>query len=218
MFAGLPRNGLAEGVVVELDDPTIPLIFDPKLEYATTIPLRRGTISVEIERVGCGVAKGLTDANGKFSVTGAAAGDVSIRLRPVDRPDLITTIHHLSSANGIQYPILTRSALDGLFALTNPGSVPDPTKGQIVASIVDARFPPGFSLAGGTVTTPARGTIAYDGSAATGPLGLAAVLNAPADPYPGNKTTVTGHYQSVQSTAYAAIAQDAVSLIIVGIH
>lgn len=215
-FIGNPRSGPAEGVVVELDDPTIPLIFDPRLEYATTIPLRRGTISVEIERVGCGLATGLTDPTGKFSVPGAAAGDVSVRLRPVDRPDLITTIHHLYPSSGIQYPILTRAALDGLFMLTNPDLTPDPTKGQIVVSIIDRTF--GNMLPGGTISTPTPGTIAYDGATATGPLGVGAVLNAAVDPYPGNQTTVTGYYApALPPTAYVAVAQDAVSLIIIGI-
>jgi hypothetical protein len=202
-----------------LDDPTIPLIRDSGLRYASTVPLAHGTVSVEIERTGCGIVTGITDPDGKYSVEGAAYGNVSIRLRPIDRPDLITTIHHLADSNGIEYPILTRAALEGVFAATNAPGTPDPAKAQIVLSFFDHRVPPGIPVSGGTiVSTGARGTIAYEDANASGSLGLAAVVNAATEPYPGETTSITALFPGAPSPSpgYVAIAPDAVSLILVG--
>jgi hypothetical protein len=207
------RGGPARGKVVELDDPTLALHDAPfrRPYYAT--PLSGGTVSVEIERDNCELATGLANADGTFAVEGTAVGEVSIRLVPIDRPDLITTIHHYKGDDPrLEYAILTRASLDGIFAMLDPGATPDPTSGQIIVT-----FLYNFNAApipGATFSTGLSGEIVYDGDLKAGKLGLGAALNVPTKPYPGEASSVTIHaLDRTRPTSYVSVAQDAVSII-----
>jgi hypothetical protein len=213
-YEGPPRNGPAEGIVVELNDPTLPFAVYPTPHYEATTPLSHGSVSVEIERDGCGLATGVTKEDGSFSVEGTATGDVSIRLVPIDRPDLITTIHHFGGARAdIQYPILTRAALDGFFQAVAPDMTLETDRAQILASFINPVT--GGVGDGATIGAGALGATRYDGAAQTGSLGLAGVLNVKSKSYPGQVVSFSVHAPNgTDKTEYAAIAADAVSLIL----
>jgi hypothetical protein len=209
---GEPRNGPARGRVVELDEPTLDIRNSPHWLYYGSTPLGDGSVRVEIERDGCGLAESLANADGTFAVEGTVVGNVSVRLVPIGRPDLITTIHHLLDVPEDEYPILTRAALDGILAKLNPALTAEPDKSQVIVNFIyNFNAAP---LKGATFSSGTTGTLAYDGDLMGGPLGLGAAVNGTARPYPGENTTLTIHnLNGSRQTVYVGVAQDAVSLI-----
>jgi hypothetical protein len=210
----VPRNGPAQGRVVELDVPALDIRNSPHWLYYGSTPLGSGSVRVDIESDGCSLATGLAMADGTFSVDGTVVGNVSVRLVPIDRPDLITTIHHLIDDNPEnEYPILTRAALDGILAGLVPAMTAEADKAQVIVNFI-LNFN-GAPIEGATFSSGTIGTMAYDGDLKAGPLGLGAAVNGTAKPYPGENTTLTIHNLNRDSrqTVYVGVAQDAVSLI-----
>jgi hypothetical protein len=200
-------------LVVELADPTFPLRNSPRLIYYGSTPLD-GVATVEIERDGCSLATGVTNADGSFSIDGTALGDVSVRIRPpADRPDLITTIHHFRGDPLIAYPILTRAALAAFFEAMYPGATPKPDRGHIIVNFVLAFN--AAPIAGARFSAPGFGEIVYDGLNESGDLGLGAALNVIAKPYPGAASSVTIYdLDDSKHDDYVGVAQDAVSFVV----
>lgn len=211
-YHGALRSGPAQGKVVVLGDPKLDIRTEPHPRYYGGTPISSGSVMVEIEVDGCALASAFAKDDGTFSIEGTAESDVSVRLVPINSPDLITTIHHLLDDPGAEYPILTRAALDGILATLTPAVTPEPDKSQVIVNFV-LNFT-GAPLAGATFTSGTFGTLAYDGDQKAGPLGYGAALNGTAMPYPGNHTTLTIHnLNGSRQTVYVAVAQDAVSLI-----
>jgi hypothetical protein len=210
---GEPRQGPAVGKVVELDETWLSLRNAPFMHYYGTTPLGSGSISVEIEQPGCGLVSGLANPDGSFSIEGTAIGNVSVRLVPKDRDDLITTIHHLSDDPRFEYPILTRAALDGILTALDPRVTRELDKVQVIVNFI-LKYT-GAPLADATFSSGTSGPILYDGGGlAGGPDGLGVSVNGTAKPYPGNVTSVTIHnLNDTRQTIYVAVAQDAVSFI-----
>lgn len=207
------RDGPAVGHVAELDETWLSLRAAPVLGYYGTTPVSSGSVRVEIEAPGCGLATGVADADGTFSIDGTAASDVSVRLVPIDRPDLITTIHQLGSDPRLEYPILTRGALEKIIATLDPALVPEPDKAQVIVNFI-LKYT-GAPLADATFTSETNGTIRYDGGGlAGGPDGLGVSVNGTAKPYPGNTASVTIHnLNDTRQEQHVGVAQDAVSFI-----
>jgi len=212
-YSGEPRSGPAQGNVVELDSSALDIRNAPFMYYYGTTPLSHGSVRVEIERSGCGLATGLANPDGSFSVEGTAVGDVSVRLVPIDRPDLITTIHHFEDDPRLEYPILTRAALDDIFAMLDPATTPEPNKPQVLVNFI--LYYNGAPLAGATFSSGTNGKLLYDGGGPeAGPLGIGASVNGVARPYPGNTTSLTIHnLNNTRQTVYVSVAQGAVSMI-----
>jgi hypothetical protein len=216
-FAGVARTEPIRGTVQELDDPTFAIAPEPLVRFARATPLGAGSVSVEAEKPSCGLASTTTQADGTYVLEGAASGAVFLRLVPVGRPDLMTTIVSAPADSGITVPVVSRRAVRDLLSMVAPGSEPNPQKAQILMSFIAIGDILG-SLPGGTITASV-GKIAYDGSEATGPLGLAVAANADAPDYPGGRTEVVGKYperDDQREPSGSVIAKDAVTLLFVG--
>jgi hypothetical protein len=208
-----PRDGPAVGHVAELDETWLSLRAAPVLGYYGTTPLGSGSVKVEIDAPGCSLATGMANADGSFSIDGTAANDVSVRLVPIDRDDLITTIHQLGTDPRLEYPILTRAALAKIIAALDPALKPEPDKAQVIVNFI-LKYT-GAPLAEATFSSGTNGTILYDGGGmAGGPDGLGVSVNGTAKPYPGNMTSVTIHnLNGTKQDQHVGVAQDAVSFV-----
>jgi len=205
-----PRGEPLRATVVMLDDP-LPHLGAGVL-FQNTEPLV-GKVRVEVEKPGCGLASALTDPDGNFEVEGAANGEVFYRFVPVDSPHLTTTISR-ASVNGVPYPILTRAAVDGMFAATAPALFPDPERGHVAVTFLSPGTPPA-PYSGGTIDGTSW-TVGYDGALTTGAKGLGVLLNAEVGPYPGTRIDVTGVLGNGSDvTQSVPVAEDAVTFVLV---
>ncbi len=219
-WGGDRRQTPLRGTVVELDDPTFTIAADNPVRFAATTALKGGTIRVEAEKPGCGLASTVALADGSYTLEGAGTGEIFLRLVPIDRPDLMPSLMAAPDVDGVNVPIVSRRSVARLLDTVLPGVLPNPRNAQVVVSFVDVATP--FrGLPGGSVAAPS-GTIAYDGAGhTTGSLGLGVVVNSEAAPYPGNRIRLVAKYperEDQEERSGSVVAQDAVTLFLVGFH
>ncbi|MCU0693654.1 MAG: hypothetical protein MUF54_19880 [Polyangiaceae bacterium] len=97
-------------------------------------------------------------------------------------------------------PVVKRSSLEEIYQAVTPPQSLDPSRAQVLVSIVTCRLQGGVPIPGVHIVAPATaGGVIYDSAGgwvfdragATGSLGMAIVVNLVAQPYPGVDTTIT---------------------------
>jgi hypothetical protein len=96
-------------------------------------------------------------------------------------------------------PVAKRSSLEEILQAVTPQQQLDPSRAQVIVSVVECQLRGGTPIAGVRILAPesAGGVIydrgggwVFDRGGATGLLGMAIVVNLVADPYPGVETTI----------------------------
>jgi hypothetical protein len=159
----------------------------------------------------------------EFVLAGAAKHETTwLRMLPFDTlgdpvvPTLMAAETQVSLECHGLYGFVKQTTIDAMIA--SAGMTRDTQRAQIVVRVNATDGRSLFPTSGATVVAPGTTAVAYDaggtwsrGMSATGPSGLALLINVAADPYPGNSTVVSVSAADNDEQFSFAVAEGAVT-------